>query len=440
MAEQQIQNRVYPFSNGANGHAYPPRVVITGVGAVTPVGLTMNETWQALLAGRSGIDYFSRFDTSELKTTFGGEVKGFNPENYLDRKEARRLDPYIQFALVATAEAVHDAKIDFTQEDPERVGVLIASGVGGIQTILESQHVLESRGIRRINPFMIPNILVDSAAGRVAIEYNALGPNFAVVNACASGTAATGEAFELIRRGDADVMIVGASEAGLVPVIIGGFDVTNAMSRRNDSPTTACRPFDVDRDGFVMSEGSAVMIMESLEHALARKARIYAEVIGYGNTADAQSMVAPHTEAVGATNSMRMALRKAAQYGVSPKDVDYINAHGTSTPLNDPLETLAIKNVLGEHAYTVHISSTKSMLGHLLSAAGAIEAIVCAKVIETGWIPPTINLNNQDPACDLNYTPNQAAQTQVRVTMSNSFGFGGHNACIMLREYKDGSQ
>ncbi|MBX2998697.1 MAG: beta-ketoacyl-ACP synthase II [Caldilineaceae bacterium] len=434
-----MQHTVSPFANG-NGYQYPPRVVITGVGAVTPIGLTMDETWQALLAGKSGIDHFSRFDTSELKTTFGGEVKGFDPEKYLDRKEARRLDPYIQFAMVATAEAVRDAGINFKDEDPERIGVIISSGVGGIQTILENQHVMESRGIRRINPFMIPNMLVDSAAGRIAIEYNALGPNFSVVNACASGTAATGEAFELIRRGDADMMIVGASEAGLVPVIIGGFDVTNAMSRHNENPAAACRPFDVDRDGFVMSEGSAVMVMESLEHALARKARIYAEVIGYGNTADAQSMVAPHTEAVGAINAMRVALRKAAQVGVSPKDVDYINAHGTSTPLNDPLETLAIKNVLGEHAYNVHISSTKSMLGHLLGAAGTIEAIICAKVIETGWIPPTINLDNPDPACDLDYTPNHAVQAKVRVTMSNSFGFGGHNSCIMLREYKDESK
>jgi 3-oxoacyl-[acyl-carrier-protein] synthase II len=439
MADQQMQNEVYSSANGANGHGYPPRVVITGVGAVTPLGLSMNETWQALLAGRSGIDTLSRFDTSELRTTFGGEVKGFDSENYIDRKEARRLDPYIQFALVATAEAVRDSKLDFTQEDPERVGVLITSGIGGIQTIIENQKTMESRGIRRINPFMIPNALVDSAAGRVAIEYNAMGPNFAVINACASGTAASGEAFELIRRGDADLVIVGGSEAALVPVVIGGFDVTNAMSRRNENPAAACRPFDVDRDGFVMSEGSAVLIMESLAHAQARKAHIYAEVIGYGNTADAQSMVAPHTQAIGAINAMRVALRKAAQYGVSPKDVDYINAHGTSTPLNDPLETLAIKDVLGEHAYNVHISSTKSMLGHLLGAAGAIEMIVCAKVIETGWIPPTINLDNQDPACDLNYTPNQAAQAKVRVTMSNSFGFGGHNACIMLREYKDES-
>lgn len=435
MAEQSVS----PYSNGAGHNGHPPRVVITGVGAVTPLGLNVDETWQNLLAGKSGIDYFSRFDTNDMKTTFGGEVKNFAPEDYLDRKEVRRMDPYIQFAMVASAEAVRDADLDFSQEDGSRVGVIIGSGVGGIQTILESHDVMTARGVRRINPFMIPNILVDSAAGRVAIEYGLQGPNFAVVNACASGTAAAGEAFELIRRGDADVVIAGGSEAALVPVIVGGFDVTNAMSRRNDDPARACRPFDVDRDGFVMSEGSAILVLESLEHAQARGARIYAEVIGYGNTADAQSMVAPHDQALGAIGSMRMALRKAAQYGVSAKDVDYINAHGTSTPLNDPLETLAIKEVLGEHAYSLRVSSTKSMLGHLLAAAGAIEAIVCAKTIQTGWIPPTINLDSQDPACDLNYTPNQAVQTKVRVTMSNSFGFGGHNSCIMLREYEDKS-
>lgn len=424
---------------GMNHNGSPPRVVVTGMGALTPLGLSVAETWRNLLDGRPGIDYITRFDASELKTTFAGEIKGFDPENYLDRKEARRLDPYIQYAMVATAEAVRDAGLDFTREESDRVGVLISSGIGGIHTILESQVTAESRGLRRISAFAIPNTLIDSAAGRIAIQYHLQGPNFAVVNACASGTAATGEAFELVRRGDADVMIVGGSEAALVPLMVGGFDVTGAMSRRNGNPATACRPFDVDRDGFVMSEGSAILILESLDHALARNARIYAEVIGYGNTADAQSMVAPHEEATGAINAMRMALRKAAQYGVSPRDVDYINAHGTSTPLNDPLETLAIKQVLGEHAYNVHISSTKSMLGHLLGAAGAIEAIICAKTIETGWIPPTINLDNRDPACDLNYTPNQAAQADVRVTMSNSFGFGGHNACIMLRRYEEES-
>jgi 3-oxoacyl-[acyl-carrier-protein] synthase II len=437
MAEPQLAREPETIYKHTNGNGYPPRVVITGVGALTPLGLSFDETWKNLLAGRSGIDRITRFDTSELKTTFAGELKGFDPSNYLDRKEARRLDPYIQFALIAAAEAVRDANLECSNEEPDRVGVIISSGVGGIQTILESQEVATTRGLRKINPHSIPNMLIDSAAGRIAIEYNVHGPNFAVVNACASGTAATGEAFELIRRGDADVMIVGGSEAGLVPVMVGGFDVTGAMSRRNENPAAACRPFDVDRDGFVMSEGSAVLILESLEHALARGARIYAEIVGYGNTVDAQSMVAPHTEARGAIDAMRVTLRKAAQYGVKLKEIDYINAHGTSTPLNDPGETLAIKQVLGEHAYNVRISSTKSMLGHLLGAAGAIEAVICAKVIETGWIPPTINLDNQDPACDLNYTPNQAVEAKVRVALSNSFGFGGHNSSVMLRRYEE---
>jgi 3-oxoacyl-[acyl-carrier-protein] synthase II len=437
MAEPQLSREPESVLKCAFGNGYPPRVVITGVGALTPLGLSFEETWKNLLAGRSGIDYISRFDTSDLKTTFAGELKGFDAENYMDRKEARRLDPFIQYSMVATAEAVRDANLECDKEEPDRVGVMISSGVGGIKTLLDSHDVGKERGLRKISPQAIPNILIDSAAGRIAIEYNIHGPNFAVVNACASGTAAAGEAFELIRRGDADVMIVGGSEAALVPVILGGFDVTGAMSRRNANPAAASRPFDIDRDGFVMSEGSAVLILESLDHAQARGARIYAEVVGYGNTVDGQSMVAPHTEARGAIDAMRIALRKAAQYGVRPQDVDYINAHGTSTPLNDPGETLAIKRVLGEHAYSIHVSSTKSMLGHLLGAAGAIEAIVCAKVIETGWIPPTINLDNQDPACDLNYTPNQPVQTDVRVALSNSFGFGGHNSSIMLRRYEE---
>ena len=423
-------------TNGAGDHYTPPRVVITGVGGITPLGLDIASTWKNLLAGVSGIDTVTKFDTSELRTTFGGELKNFDPLDYLDRKEARRLDPYIQYAMVATQQALMDSAIDLSQIEPHLVGVIIASGVGGIQSLVENVNQLQGKSLRRISPFLVPNMLVDSAAGRIAIEYGVHGPNFAVVNACASGTAATGEAFELIRRGDADVMIVGGAEAGLMPITMAGFDVMGALSQRNDDPAAACRPFDVDRDGFVMSEGAAIMIMESLDHALARGARIYAEVIGYGNSADAFHMAAPHSEGRGARDAMRMALRKAAAYGVLPQDVDYINAHGTSTQLNDPGETLAIKQVFDEHAYTTRISSTKSMLGHLLGAAGAIEAIICAKTIETGYIAPTINLINPDPACDLNYTPNVAVQADVKVTLSNSFGFGGHNACVMLRKYE----
>ncbi|RME59203.1 MAG: beta-ketoacyl-[acyl-carrier-protein] synthase II, partial [Caldilineae bacterium] len=362
---------------------------------------------------------------------------GFDPKNYLDRREARRLDPYIQYALVATEEAIKDSGLELDKEDPRRIGVIIASGIGGIQSLLESVEVVREKGLRRISPFMIPNMLVDSAAGKIAIIYNLHGPNFSVVNACASGTAATGEAFELIRRGDADVMVVGGAEAGLIAITMAGFDVMGALSQRNDDPAGACRPFDADRDGFVMSEGSAVMVLETLEHAQARGAHIYAEIIGYGNSADAYHMAAPHEKGRGAFDAMEMALNKAAAYGVQRRDVDYINAHGTATQLNDPGETLAIKQALGEHAYNVRISSTKSMLGHLLGAAGAIEAIICAKVIQTGVIPPTINLHNPDPACDLNYTPLVAQQADVRVAMSNSFGFGGHNSTLVLRRYEE---
>jgi len=432
----------YPYtarSNGIGNSYSPPRVVITGMGALTPLGLNMTDTWDALLAGTPGIATITKFDTSELRTNFGGELKGFDPLEYLDRREARRLDPYIQYAMVATQQAIADAAIDLTQDEPHLIGVIIASGVGGIQSLVENVDLIKEKGLRRISPFLVPNMLVDSAAGRIAIEYGLHGPNFAVVNACASGTAATGEAFELIRRGDAEVMIVGGAEAGLMPITMAGFDVMGALSQRNDDPATACRPFDVDRDGFVMSEGAAIMVMETLEHALARGARIYAEVIGYGNSADAFHMAAPHSEGRGARDAMRMALRKAAAYGVQSDHVDYINAHGTSTQLNDPGETLAIKQVFGEHAYKTRISSTKSMLGHLLGAAGAIEAMICAKTIETGMIAPTINLYNPDPACDLDYTPHVAVQSDVRVTLSNSFGFGGHNACVMLRRYEGGS-
>ena len=412
----------------------PKRVVITGFGAITPLGLSVAETWSGLLAGRSGVDAVRAFDASELRTTFAGQIKVFNAGDYMDYKEARRLDPYIQFALAATKEAVADAGLDFSQEIPVRVGVIIGSGIGGIQTMIENSAVVEKRGLRRVSPFFIPNLLVDSAAGKIAIEYGLHGPNFAVVNACASGTAATGEAFEVIRRGDADVMLAGGAEAAVVPIVMAGFDVMGALSQRNDDPAGACRPFSMDRDGFVMSEGSTILVLESLDHAQARGARIYAEVIGYGNSADAYHMAAPHSEGRGAVDAMRMALTKAAAYGVQPEDVDYINAHGTATQLNDIGETKAIKEIFGAHAYRLIISSTKSMTGHLLGAAGALEAMVCAKVVETGMIPPTINLHNPDPECDLDYTPLVARQSHVNVTLSNSFGFGGHNACIMLRK------
>lgn len=426
-----------PATNGyhTNGHG-PRRVVITGMGAISPLGLSVNETWQALLAGKSGIDQITRFDTSELRTSFAAEVRNFDPTNYMERKEARRLDLYIQYAMAATQEALKDAKLNPGDEDRSQIGVVIGSGVGGIQTLIENQELAMARGLRKISPHLIPNMLVDSAGGRIAIEYGFYGPNHAVISACATGTAACGEAFEIIRRGDAEVMVTGGAEAAITPLIMAGFDMTGALSQRNEEPHRACRPFDKDRDGFVVGEGSAILIMESEAHAKARGARIYAEVIGYGSSADGYNMVAPHNEGRGAIDAMKMAMRKAAGYGVAPHQIDYINAHGTSTRLNDVVETLAIKQVLGEHAYNVKVSSTKSMLGHLLAGAGAIETIVCAKAIEEGMIPPTINLENPDPECDLDYTPLHAAQANVTVTLSNSFGFGGHNACIMLRRYE----
>jgi 3-oxoacyl-[acyl-carrier-protein] synthase II len=418
-----------------NGHM-PKRIVITGLGAVTPLGLSIEETWNGLLAGRSGIGTITRFDASPLRTQFAGEVKNFDPQNYMDRKEARRLDPYIQYALAATKEAVADAGLEMSQETPNRVGCIIGSGIGGIQSTLENQATANEKGVMRISPFMVPNLLVDSAAGKVAIEYNLHGVNHAVVSACASGTSACGEAFEVLRRGDADVMVAGGAEAAITPLLMAGFDVMGALSQHNENPAGACRPFDRNRDGFVVSEGSAIVVMETAEHARARGAHIYAEVIGYGSSADAYHMAAPHQQGRGAIDAMRMAIRKAGEYGEQPHDIHYINAHGTATRLNDVGETLAIKTVLGEHAYNVRISSTKSMLGHLLGGAGAIETIVCAKTIQAGIIPPTINLHNQDPECDLRYTPLVAQLAAVRVTLSNSFGFGGHNACIMLRRYE----
>ncbi len=430
METNSSQNNSHMNNNGS-----PTRVVITGVGAITPLGLSVTETWDALLAGRSGITTIARFDTSELRTRFAGQVQGFEAQNYMDRKEARRLDLYIQYALAATKEAMADSGLDLSSEEPTRIGVVVGSGIGGILSTLESVAVSGEKGLRRISPFMVPNMLVDSAGGRIAIEYGLYGPNHAVISACASGTSACGEAFEILRRGDADVMLAGGAEAALAPLTVAGFDVMGALSQRNDDPAGACRPFSIDRDGFVMSEGAAVLVMETEEHAAARGAQIYAEVIGYGSSNDAYHMAAPHDRGRGAADAMRMALRKARDYGVQPNQVDYINAHGTATQLNDIGETLAIKEVLGEHAYNLKISSTKSMLGHLLGGAGAIETIICAKVIQTGQIPPTINLHNPDPACDLDYTPLVAQEADVQVTLSNSFGFGGHNACIVLRRY-----
>lgn len=428
------------MSNHANNiPTTSPRVVITGLGAITPLALSMRETWAALLAGRSGIDHIQRFDTTGFKTTFAGEVKGFDPANYMDRKEARRLDIHIQFAMAAAQEAIADARVNFAEYDDEarsRAGLVYGSAIGGMWTMDDGYETMRSKGVYRISPFFIPNLLVDSISGRLAIEYGLYGINHAVVSACATGTSACGEAFEAIRRGDADILLTGGADSAILPMFVAGFDVMGALSNRSDDPAGACRPFDRNRDGFVMSEGAVVMVMESEDHARARGAHIYAEVIGFGSSNDAHHMAQPHNQGRGAICAMRMAMRKAAAYGVQGQDINYINAHGTATRLNDVCETIAIKEVLGEHAYKVKISSTKSMLGHLLAGAGAIEAAICAKAIEEGVIPPTINLHDPDPECDLDYTPLVAQKADVRVTLSNSFGFGGHNSCIMLRKYE----
>lgn len=412
------------------------RVVITGMGAITPLGLSVEETWQGLLAGKSGIGPVSRFDSSELRTHIAAEVRNFDPNNYMDRKEARRLDLYIQYAMAAAKEAMADAKLDMANEDPSRVGVIFGSAMGGMQAVEEVAATVRDKGLRRVSAFFVPNLLVDSASGRISIEYNAQGMNHAVVSACATGTAACGEAYEILRRGDADVIISGGSEASITPFSMAGFDNVGALSQHNDEPTVASRPFDLQRDGFVISEGAGVVIMETEAHAKARGATIYAEVIGYGSSADAHHMTAPHEHSRGAISSMKMALRKAAQSGVGLENIDYINAHGTSTKLNDSSETYALKQVWGEQAYKLVISSTKSMLGHMLGAAGAVEAIICAKVIGAGIIPPTINLHTPDPDCDLNYTPNEARKMAVNVALSNSFGFGGHNATLIMQRYQ----
>jgi 3-oxoacyl-[acyl-carrier-protein] synthase II len=412
------------------------RVVITGMGAITPLGNDVETFWRNVVAGRSGVGPITLFDASAMKTRIAAEVKGFDPEAWFGRKEARRMDRYAQFALAATQQALQDARLDPAHVDRERVGVILGTGIGGIGALVQGVETLMTRGPDRISPFMVPMMLADTAPGLIAIAYGFRGPNMAVVTACASGTNAIGEAMHLIRRGDADVVIAGGAEAAILPVAVAAFNVMGTISTRNEEPERASRPFDRTRDGFVMGEGAGILILERLEHARARGARIYAEVVGYGTSADAYHITAPLENGEGAALAMRRALADA---GLSPRDIDYINAHGTSTPLNDKSETQAIKAVFGEAAYDVPISSTKSMIGHLLGAAGAVEAIVCIRAITDGVIPPTINYEHPDPECDLDYVPNVARRRPVRTAMSNSFGFGGHNACVIFRRYEDGA-
>jgi 3-oxoacyl-[acyl-carrier-protein] synthase II len=407
------------------------RVVITGMGVVTSLGFGIESFWQNLIAGKSGVGPITRFDTRAFATRFAAEIRDFRPEEFMERKEARRMDRFVQFAVAAARMAMEDACFTITPENAERVGVLIGSGIGGILTIEEQFRIMLEKGPDRISPFFIPMLISDMASGQVSILFGAKGPNSTVVTACATGTHAIGDAYHIIRRGDADAMIAGGAEAAISPLGLGGFCAARALSTRNDDPERASRPFDADRDGFVMAEGAGVLILETLESAQRRNARIYAEIVGYGLSGDAFHVTAPAPEGEGAARAMKMALLKA---GIQPEEVDYINAHGTSTIPNDRLETAAIKRVFGEAAYQVAISSTKSMTGHLLGAAGAVEAIVCALAIKHQMVPPTINYETPDPECDLDYTPNRPCPRRIRVAMSNSFGFGGHNATIILRQ------
>ncbi|MDI6709189.1 MAG: beta-ketoacyl-ACP synthase II [Thermoanaerobacterales bacterium] len=410
------------------------RVVITGVGVISPLGNELDGFWSALVRGESGIRRITRFDASGFRTQIAGEVPDFDPTLYMDRKEARRMDRFTQFALGATSLAMADAGLDLDEEDRERVGVILGSGIGGIATLEEQARVLYEKGPGRVSPFFVPMMIGNMAAGQIALAHGLYGPNVTLVTACASSNNAIGDAMRAIMYGEVDVVITGGAEAAITPLALAGFCSMKALSTRNEEPARASRPFDAGRDGFVMAEGAAILILESEEHARRRGARIYAEVAGYGLSCDAYHMTAPEPEGRGAALAM---LRAMADAGVAPDEVDYINAHGTSTPLGDIAETVGIKRAFGAAASRVAISSTKSMTGHLLGAAGALEAVVCAQAIRHGIIPPTINYENSDPECDLDYVPNTARKADVRVALSNGFGFGGHNATLCFRRFED---
>jgi 3-oxoacyl-[acyl-carrier-protein] synthase II len=412
------------------------RVVVTGMGAVTPLGMSVTEYWDGLANGVSGADFIKQFDTSKFKTKFACEVKNFEPTNYLDRKESRKIDRFAQFALIASDQAVKDAGITDDNVNRDRVGVIFASGIGGLITFQEEvTNFALGDGTPRFNPFFIPKMILDIAAGQISMRHRFRGPNYAVVSACASSTNALIDAFDMIRLGKADLILAGGSEAVIREAGVGGFNAMKALSERNDEPKTASRPFDKDRDGFVMGEGAGVIILEDLEHAIARGATVYCEIAGGGATADAHHITAPHPEGLGAKNVMHAALKDA---GMKPEDIDYINVHGTSTPLGDIAETKAILNVFGEDAYNLNISSTKSMTGHCLGAAGVIEALACILAVTKDIVPPTINHFVDDPELDpkLNFTFNKAQQKVVNAAISNTFGFGGHNASVIIKKYK----
>lgn len=409
------------------------RVVITGLGCVTPVGTGKDDFWVNIKSGVSGIDKITRFDYTNYQTQIAGEVKDFTPEDYISKKELKKMDRFTQFAMVASKLAVADSELDLNNIDGNRMGTVIGTGIGGVETI-EAQHKnLLEKGNRRVSPFFIPMMIGNMAAGQVAIEFGAKGPSTNICTACASGTNSVGDAFKIIQRGDADIMIAGGTEAAVAEFAVAGFCNMKAMSTNNDNPQKASRPFDKDRDGFVMGEGCGILILEELESAIKRNAKIYAEIVGYGMTSDAYHITTPAENGEGAARSMQMAINDA---GIEPEKIDYINAHGTSTYYNDLYETMAIKSVFGENAKNVSISSTKSMTGHLLGASGAIEAIVCTLAIKNNFVPPTINLENPGEGMDLDYTPNKGKERTINYALSNSLGFGGHNATIVLKKYE----
>ncbi len=407
------------------------RVVVTGIGAVTPLGIGVEDSWRGLVSGQSGIGPVTHFDCSDYPTRIAGEVKGFEAEQFVDKKEARRMDRFIALAAASAKMAVEDAAFPSDDEVKVNTGVLIGSGIGGLDTMYEQVGRIMSSGPGKVSPFFVPYMIPDMASGYVSIMHGFRGPNTCVVTACATGTNSIGDAYEIIKRGDAVAMLAGGAEAPIGQIALAGFCAARAMSTRNDEPQRASRPFDKERDGFVIAEGSAVLVLEDYEFAKSRGAKMYAEVVGYGQSGDAYHITAPDPQGSGAYRSMKMALAKA---GISATEIGYINAHGTSTELNDKLETAAVKQLLGDHAYKVPISSTKSMVGHMLGAAGALEAVICIKAMQTGELPPTINYENPDPECDLDYIPNKSRKADASVSMSNSFGFGGHNATLVFRK------
>jgi len=411
------------------------RVVITGMGVLTPIGLTVQEFWDGMMNSKSGASTITGFDTSKLDTKFACELKGFDPLLYIDKKTVKRLDPYAQYALSAAAQAINDSGLDIanlSDSEKAKIGVIFGSGIGGIQTFYQQSVINNTQGPGRISPFFIPMMIPDIAAGYISIQYGFRGPNYCIVSACATANNNIIDSYFMIRERIADVIVTGGSEASLNEIGIGGFNASRALSTRNDSPETASRPFDSTRDGFVMGEGGGALILEDLEHALKRNAKIYGEIIGVGLSADAHHITAPHPDGAGAVLAMEMAIRNS---DIDASDIDYVNMHGTSTPLGDIGETIAIKRVFGDHAYKMNLSSTKSMTGHLLGAAGAVEAVASILAIKNSVIPPTINFSNPDPACDLNYTFNKPQKRKVNVALSNAFGFGGHNTSILFRKY-----